>query len=299
MIAIFLPTWYFFGIVRIEGVEMTYFLGIDGGGSGCRAAIVAADGLCLGTAQGGPANVATDINETVSNILQVTSASLAAAGLSMEIGALAACIGLAGANAAGIEGQLRSQLPFRNFRLVTDAETTAKGALGQKDGLVAAIGTGSVFVVQQDGRQRTFGGWGFALGDEGSGARMGQALLSRTVQSVDGRRDCGELFQTVLKEFGGAEGVVAYAAKARPADFAALVPRVLSSSDTQAVAIRNEFVSEVAEMIAFLQPDPPLPVVFSGGLGPFYAQLLADRWNVIPACGSALDGAVLMAREMA
>ena len=35
---------------------MSYFLGIDAGGSNCRARLIAADGTVIGTGQGGTAN---------------------------------------------------------------------------------------------------------------------------------------------------------------------------------------------------------------------------------------------------
>ena len=42
-----------------------------------------------------------------------------------------------------------------------------------------------------------------------------------------------------------------------------------------------------------------VPVVFTGGLGAFYAGRLAGRWDIRPALGSALDGALMLAREAA
>lgn len=278
---------------------MTYFLGIDGGGSGCRAAIAGPDGRILGTGSSGPANIATDAEGAVGNILAATKAALGAAGLNGKIGGLRICLGLAGANAAGVADRLLPLLPFRKVRLVTDAETTARGALAQANGVVAAIGTGSVFIVQNSGLQRVFGGWGFLMGDEGSGARMGQVLLSRTLQSVDGRRVETPLLRAVLNDFHGAAGIVQFAAQARPSDFASLAPRILSSADPEALSIITEFVSDVAEMIDFLQPDPPLPVVIAGGLGAFYRHHLSTRWDIVAARGSALDGAISLALEMA
>jgi glucosamine kinase len=40
-------------------------------------------------------------------------------------------------------------------------------------------------------------------------------------------------------------------------------------------------------------------VVFLGGLGPFFAAQLQGRWDIRPALGSALDGALMLAREAA
>ncbi len=55
---------------------MTFFLGIDGGGTGCRAALADADGLIIGQGQGGPANINTDVEGAAVNILAATAQAL-------------------------------------------------------------------------------------------------------------------------------------------------------------------------------------------------------------------------------
>jgi len=65
--------------------------------------------------------------------------------------------------------RLRAALPFARIRIETDAVAAAKGALRDEDGIVAALGTGSVFAAQRGGEVRQIGGWGLVLGDEGSG----------------------------------------------------------------------------------------------------------------------------------
>ncbi|MBX8828293.1 N-acetylglucosamine kinase, partial [Ochrobactrum sp. SFR4] len=53
-----------------------YILGIDGGGTGCRAAIADTSGKVLGTGQAGPADIMTDMDTSVVNILAATDAAL-------------------------------------------------------------------------------------------------------------------------------------------------------------------------------------------------------------------------------
>ena len=64
-----------------------------------------------------------------------------------------------------------------------------KGALGDDDGITAAIGTGSVFGAQRAGAVRMIGGWGFQLGDHGSGAVMGRSLCARALLAHDGEAE--------------------------------------------------------------------------------------------------------------
>lgn len=275
---------------------MRVYLGIDGGGSGCRAALAGGDGVVLGTATGGPANIASDPEGAAANLLAAARGALAAAGAA-EGDVVRAAFGLAGANAPGAAARLAARLPFAGVRIVTDAVTAAKGALAGEDGIVAAMGTGSVFAVQRGGEVRQYGGRGFLLGDEGSGAVLGRTLLSRALRAQDGFVPMTPLMAGVLEEHGGAEGVIGFGLTARPAEFAALAPRVAAGGDPAAEAIMAAAAAEVGAMIDSLQADGDLPVVFLGGLGPAYAARLAGRWRIVAARGSGLDGALRLARE--
>jgi glucosamine kinase len=278
---------------------MALFLGIDGGGTGCRAAVADGSGHVLGTGTAGPANLTSDPEGTRANILAATRAALAMAvgrdRVEAALPDLIAGLGLAGANTTGAV----LDLPFARVRLETDAVTAVKGALWGGDGIVAAIGTGSVFASQRDGVIRQVGGWGLVLGDEGSGAWLGRALLARALQAVDGFVPLTPLLAEVIADHRDPAGIVAFARTARPADFAALAPRLLGSSDHAAVEILDQAVADVAAAVEHLQAPGAVPVVFIGGLGTSYAAALADRWELREPLGSALDGALILAREAA
>jgi len=301
---------------------MTLYLGIDGGGTGCRAVVADASGRVLGQGAAGPANIASDPEGAGRNILaaavQAMAAAVGEAAVAREWPRVQAGLGLAGANAAGASDRLRQALPFGRMRIETDALTAVKGALGHGDGIVAAIGTGSVFARQRDGAVRQIGGWGLVLGDEGSGAVLGRAILARALRAADGFVALTPLLMQLLAEHGGEAGLVRFALAARPVDFAALVPRLLGSDDPAACAVLDIATAEVAAYVDHLQADPlqadllqadplqadplqadrALPVVFIGGLGPTYAQRLAGRWPVRAPLGTALDGALMLARDM-
>jgi glucosamine kinase len=49
-------------------VKQDLCLGVDGGGSGCRAALCDAQGRIVGTGHGGPANATSDFDGACSNI---------------------------------------------------------------------------------------------------------------------------------------------------------------------------------------------------------------------------------------
>ncbi|RGP37617.1 BadF/BadG/BcrA/BcrD ATPase family protein [Pseudotabrizicola alkalilacus] len=279
---------------------MALFLGIDGGGTGCRAAVTDQAGRVLGRGHGGPANIASDPETARSNILAATNeamfAALGPAEALREIPHLMAGLGLAGANAAGAAGRLRLALPFARARIETDAVAAAKGALVAADGIVAAMGTGSVYAVQQRGVIRCYGGWGLVLGDEGSGAWLGRAALSLALRAVDGFAAMTPFLQQLIDQHGGAAGVVSFAQTARAADFAQLAPGIVQSDDPAATELWGAAVSGVAAILLRLRETVPSPVTFIGGLGSAYATALSQVPQAA-AKGTALDGALLLARE--
>ncbi|ESW59359.1 MAG: ATPase [Rhodobacter sp. CACIA14H1] len=275
---------------------MQFFLGIDGGGTGCRAAVADAAGVVLGRGEAGPANIASDPVGAARNILVAAEAAVAAAGGGEVV---AAGLGLAGANAAGVAERLRDALPYRRMAVVTDGITAVKGALGAADGVVAALGTGSVFAVQRGGAIRQIGGRGLVLGDEASGAWIGRAVLSAALRAVDGFAPITPLLAGLVEEMGGPDGVVAFSLRARPADFAALAPRVVESGDPAAVSIMARAEADVVEAVQVLMGMDDLPLVFLGGLGTVFARRMGSRFRLRQPSGSALDGALMLAREAA
>jgi glucosamine kinase len=270
---------------------LTILLGVDGGGSTCRARAVDEDGRLLGEGVSGPANITTDFDGALAAIL-------AAAGKALDgrdPKDVRAALGLAGANDPSAAQRLQYRLPFQSSRVVTDGHISVLGALRHQDGIVAAIGTGSIFILQRGGRQREIGGKGLVLGDEASGAWIGRKLLSLTLRALDGFGPMTPLCRETLDYMGGCPGIISFAARARPADFAALATRVTVSDDPVARAILAEAGDECTRAVELLQGELQLPVVVLGGLAAIFAPILSRRWTVAVPLGAALDGAIQLA----
>ncbi|WP_410216696.1 BadF/BadG/BcrA/BcrD ATPase family protein, partial [Paracoccus sp. (in: a-proteobacteria)] len=214
-------------------------------------------------------------------------------------GDLVAVLGLAGGGMAPAATALQSRLPFARSRVVNDAVTAARGALGAGDGILVAVGTGSVLAVQRNGQLRQYGGRGFLMGDEGSGAVLGRNLLALAMRAGDGFASDSPLLAQIREEFGSFEGIIAFGNRATPADFAALAPRLAGTDDPAAVVILDEAVAQISDAVRVLQAGQHLPVVCLGGLGPFYAERLARDWPIAPPQGSGVDGALALAQEWA
>ncbi len=280
---------------------MTLLVGVDGGGTGCRVAVADLSGHILAQATGGPANIATSPATALQSILDCTEAAFRSAvgtAFYAQLRQARAGLGLAGANSRGAAEHLARALPFAHVSIVTDAQTTAMGALGDHDGIVAALGTGSVFVRRHLGRLQQFGGWGFVLGDEGSGARLGRSAIALALKAHEGLAPASDYLCGLLDRLGGPEGAVAFSFSASPGDFAAFAPEIIASRDPACRALWTESVSDVRQILCALQADFALPVTFTGGLGPATATALSDIAQR-PAFGSALDGALSLARQAA
>jgi len=252
-------------------------IAVDGGGTGCRAAVGTLANHVLGEAKGGPANVSTDFENAVGNILSTVRAAAHNAGLSPEaLRGAVAHLGLAGVVDAQIAQKVSSALPFGKATVTEDRATAIAGALGQADGYLVALGTGSIIARQIGGDQSRIGGWGFHVSDQASGA---------------------------LDHFGDLPAVMAFATAAAPGDYGRFAPQVAQAAQ-QGDAIGADLMQRGAAYIArsldvwnFQQGEA---LCLSGGVGPQYTPYLEARFtaNLVEPRKTALMGAYDLARAV-
>ncbi|WP_246727794.1 BadF/BadG/BcrA/BcrD ATPase family protein [Chelativorans sp. Marseille-P2723] len=283
---------------------MKMLIAVDGGGSGCRAAVADTAGRVLGRGYAGPANAMTDLDGALSHVVRAAQEALAAADLAAgKVSECPAVLGLAGVNVGQHGEKIRQQLPFSQSIVLSDAVTGLRGALGSGDGAAAIIGTGSVFGAQLGGNARFIGGWGFLLGDQASGAWLGRALLKRVLLAQDKVAANSDMTKSVLSRFNGnAEEIIAFAHQARPAHFAAFAPEIFSwarQGDPVAKSLVSNGVSAIEAHLRAVMPQDCPRICFIGGLGASYVPYLgaAFRANLKPALGTGLDGALAIAVE--
>lgn len=279
-----------------------FLIGIDGGGTSCRAAVATADGTVIGTAQAGPANILTDLDGALANIVCASRAAFANAGLDAEDHSTASTLlGLAGSNVEGVTERLTARLPFRRSEVVSDGEIALQGAFGNDDGAIAIIGTGTAYLCRHAGRLRSFGGWGFIVADHGSGARLGHALLQECLLVSDGIRPGSDLTADILAEFGGEPSrIVAFARYAVPSDFGRYSPKIFAaanSNDPVGVRLLREGAAAIDETLDAVVRTGAEAICLLGGLSPHYPKWLCDanRSRLVPARADALSGAVALA----
>ncbi len=280
---------------------MKWVLGIDGGGTQCRAGLATAAGEIVGRGHSGAANVMTDLDGTCASIVEAARAAFEAAGQEPDFGRTGAVLGLAGANVADVERRLAAQLPFAESRVESDALIALEGALGDHDGAIAIIGTGSAFMARHGETIRSIGGWGFRLGDLGGGARLGRQLLEETLLAHDHIRPQTALTTAVLARFeADPRRMVTFAAAASPRDFGAFVPIVFDyadQGDPLAERLLEEVSSHVETALAALDLHPTDRLCLLGGLADRIAARLGEPFAAMlrAPIADALGGAVTMA----
>jgi glucosamine kinase len=279
-------------------------LGIDGGGTNCRARLCAPSGTPLGEAVAGPANIRLGLQISLSAVLQATNECIAQAGLStQDLPRVAACLALAGASEPTALAAARQQrYPFGHTIITTDAHAACVGAHRGRDGGVIICGTGSIGWAEIKGRHHRVGGWGLLVSDEGSGAWLGREALRRVLWAQDGRIGWTELLRTLFEQFrNDPHAIVRWTSDVSPRDFGTFAPRVVEYA-RQGDPVGLELLQLAAGHIDALGfrlialGAPRLSLV--GGLAQHMHPWLSrdiQAYLVAPA-GDALDGALQLAR---
>jgi glucosamine kinase len=258
--------------------------------------------MVIGRAKSGAANIRTDLTGARANIVEAARLAFVDAGQDPEqLARTPAVLGLAGANVGTYRQQLQTILPFSRSRVETDAEIALEGAVGPNDGAMAILGTGTAYMVRRDGSARAIGGWGFQIGDQGGGGRIGRDLLEQTLLADVGIREGSPLTDAMLAVFRNhPEDVVEFTTNAKPGDFGGFAPKVFEfagKGDAVATAILAKAVADVEAALGALDLSPDAPLCLLGGLAPLYAPLLSARYRALlqPPLDDALGGAVQMA----
>ena len=104
--------------------------------------------------------------------------------------------------ARGAEATLKEIMhPFASVRFISDGLAACLGAHGGADGAVVVAGTGSIGVGLIGRRELRFGGYGFPISDEGSGADIGLQAIKLALRAADERGETSPLLEEVLGFF--------------------------------------------------------------------------------------------------
>lgn len=255
---------------------MNYILGVDGGGTKTVALLGDQDGNVLARGLSGPSNTNAVGFEAACLALE-NAIHRARADHPGEISAM--CLGLAGAGRNEEIEQFQNwaahKFPKAALKVVSDAEILLTAGASSGPALALICGTGSIAYGRTvTGELIRAGGWGYLVGDEGSGYAIGAAALRAVMQAYDGRKSTTLLSELVLKRFEAhtppdlVRSIYGTLSLSTIASLTDLVEQAAESGDAVATAILDEASRELARAIAALYPKlgiSSVPLILSGG----------------------------------
>jgi glucosamine kinase len=292
---------------------VTKLLGIDIGGTTSRALLLR-DGQPVAQARADSASRtaagAAGAERALAELLSALPADLAPVD--------AVCVGAAGLKdpqtRAFLEARLAPLTRSGIVRVVEDAALVLPAA-GLSDGIAVICGTGSIAVGRLGDRSCRAGGWGYLLGDEGSGYWIVREALRTALDRADRDEPAGDLAASLLRATGLADLDALHAAfyqRPQPQHWASCAPAVLDSDDPAAARLAGAAAGALADLAAAvarrLGGPARLQVVVAGGLmahAEFSAVTTAAIARVLPGSGIRLlteppvVGAVRLAGEAA
>jgi glucosamine kinase len=283
-----------------------YLLGIDGGGTGCRARLTDTAGRVLGEGRGGPATLRLGADAAWTAVMTAADPALARVRISPTAARVYVGLGLAGTSrTTERESLLARAHPFAGLSVVSDAETACLGAHGGADGGIVIAGTGSIAFARVEGRQMQIGGHGFPISDAGSGADIGLDAARAALRALDGLEAASPLSSAILAALGGdAAAATAWMDRATATEYATLVPLVVQHThkgDATATRIMQAAGARITSLIDALFARGVPRVALLGGLveplTPWLPLKIAQR--LTPPQGDGVDGALLIARRSA
>jgi glucosamine kinase len=265
-------------------------IGLDVGGSKTHAVLADAAGVLAETVVGS-ANISS---VGVAEASRQLSAALARLG---GTDVRAVCAGAAGADAAEQRGQLAGLiaglLPGAAVSVVHDAQLLLAAA-GVTTGIALISGTGSVaWGIDATGRTRRAGGWGYLLGDEGSGYGVAVDAVRHALAGRD-RGDAPDRLTDALVASCGLTGPDQlqgqfYAQPERRywARQAGVVFTLAASGDTAARRIADDAAVALTALVRTVAErlHSTGPLVCAGGLITHQPSLLAGLRAALAADG--------------
>lgn len=259
--------------------ENKWFIGIDGGGTKTRAAICDGTGQVKAIAVGEGTNPLSRPWDEVERTLQacIKQVQEQAGAKAEEVAGLH--IGLGGADHQPTKALI--QAAFHDTwqeRLFIDNDAIAALYAGTwgSPGIVLICGTGSIaYALTEHGERHRVGGWGYLVGDEGSGFDLGKRAAVAVLRAYDGRGEQTMMTELFLTHYGAERpneliSLIYNASNPRMglAQTSGLVERAAKSGDAIALRLISEAADSLIELATtcFAKTNERLPVVLAGGL---------------------------------
>ena len=180
-----------------------YIIGIDGGGTGTVGILTTETGQCLVQVQSGPSNYHVVGEAKTQAVLKSVIEELCEKAQIPSASSIRFCLGMAGLGRAEdkkVIGRICDELGISANRILThDAHIALVGGTEKQHGVIVISGTGAiVYGINANGKEARASGWGYLLGDEGSGYDIAIKGLRAIARAADGRGRPTELTNRIL-----------------------------------------------------------------------------------------------------
>jgi N-acetylglucosamine kinase-like BadF-type ATPase len=189
--------------VTIPPPSTTHVLGIDAGGTKTVCLLADEQGTVVGEARGPGANLQSagelEVEKTLHQVMRDAIGD-------RRIVPAAICLGIAGVDrpedADEVTAVMRRIGATARIAVTNDALIALVAGAGRGPGVVIIAGTGSIAYGRgAEGQVARAGGWGYVLGDEGSGYWIGRLALRAVVRAADHRGRPTSLTPLILGHF--------------------------------------------------------------------------------------------------
>ena len=256
-----------------------YIIGIDGGGTKTVGILATATGQRLTRVESGPANYHVVGEAKTQAVLEDIVRELYEKADIPATSVVQFCLGMAGLGRPTdreVIGQICDELGICENRILThDAQIALVGGTEKQEGVIVISGTGAiVYGINAEGSEARASGWGYLLGDEGSGYHIAIKALQAVVRAADGRDDQTELTDRVLNrlELSEPSELIRWthaASRDTIAQLAEVVFDTARTADAVAAGIIDEAADELVcaavSVIKQLKFTEPFDIVLSGG----------------------------------
>ncbi|MGQ8366988.1 BadF/BadG/BcrA/BcrD ATPase family protein [Glaciecola sp. 1036] len=284
-----------------------YVIAIDGGGTKCRACLYSPEGEIVAFSVTGPANIFSDFPLAMANIQDAIEQIFTQEQVLNKIEKPELCIlsaGCAGAFISSARMAFKDHFSqYKNVLVFSDLQASCVAANNNQNCGLVVTGTGSSMARYFDGEISQFGGHGFLLGDNASGAFLGKKLIQDYLLFLDGVLAYDNIFTPLQEKIGdNKSSIVTEFAKSTAVTFAQLARIIIANKNSSHLA--SGYLEQSTDyLISMIKQNlSDLPVFLDGGLASTYLQLLNAKKVEIELQlteNPAEYGAFLLAQESA
>lgn len=305
-----------------------YVIGIDGGGSKTTAILAREDGKIIDIQHVGPTNPNSVGIKEASARIQILLSLLKENHPLLFNQTKALFAGIAGASTISNQEQLTEAIQLSlpvNCLIMVDHDAVIalySGTFG-KSGAVHIAGTGSVsYGIDLQSKRHRVGGWGYLIGDEGSGFSIGKAGLHAAFQAHDEIISETTLSEKITRHFQVTKlpdvipHVYGDTARQTIASLAQLVMEAADENDAVAKQIITSEAKQIGVQLATLlnkmtiQTEHSFPVILTGGvmqrvdlfedgISSYLQQHVLTHTHIMKAALPPVVGAVIGALQLA